>query len=719
MSSDKLFAWSWRLLPLLVIAGLLIPREAWIAQEIRTFAGLITVLVLPGFALARGLRLFDEFDNWLEALALSVALSWSIGLVLWLLFFFLGFSLQAISWLWIGFAFVGLIISAFIPLPNQLKSRSNNIWLGWGAITWIFLLVFIAYLYGSLMTGDAYSYMSWLRNITVGDIQPGVNIQASWETNYPFFKNLYAPTLLYYAISSFLARVDPNWIWTHAPAFWVPIMLAVQFSLAYRLFNRKIVGYATLILSPLAGGLLRLFSRLGNSHTICNVIFLPMAFWLFLVAIFARPKLRRWSSPLAVLIAVGLTFEHLPHIVHYLLVTGTFTALHLFLRNEDVFWRSTILIVTASLLSAPFLWHTWNLATAYGFDAGKATTLNLDMGRVQRPERFLLLGAENSFIVRPRRLFSPAAILGLVVVVRYIGYLWRDERRRLIIASWGIALFIALNPLLTPLLSRTIAPHAAFRLREAIIIYPILAYGVVEAISQVKRGGLCTHPMKSVTGIFLIACILLLGYRVGQTTISALNEKIKGIIYAPAEVSSNITDRLLRRTVERELESPPYPIMNPSARLTHYLNAPTLAYIRHEIPSDSVFLSERLTEYNLPAYADQLTYLGRKGWPDWGNICPRVRQEGAKAAFPDVDRPEVYERLDVTCTLLDPTVNPNIIDDVLRAHQSEIDYLLVTPNTSYLEPKLDQILSQARVYTGGSFSIYRVDFHSNGSELSD
>jgi hypothetical protein len=159
--------------------------------------------------------------------------------------------------------------------------------------------------------------------------------------------------------------------------------------------------------------------------------------------------------------------------------------------------------------------------------------------------------------------------------------------------------------------------------------------------------------------------------------------------------------------------------MNPPARLTHYLDAPTLAYIRHEIPSNSVFLSERLTEYNLPAYADQLTYLGRKGWPGWGNICPRVRREEAEAAFPNVDHPEVYERLDVTCTLLDPTVDLNTIGDVLRAHQSEIDYLLVTPNISYLEPKLDQTVPQARVYAEDGFSIYRVDLTPNGSVLSD
>lgn len=43
----RTFIWAVRTLPFLVIAGLLVPGDAWIAQEIRTFAGLITVLILP------------------------------------------------------------------------------------------------------------------------------------------------------------------------------------------------------------------------------------------------------------------------------------------------------------------------------------------------------------------------------------------------------------------------------------------------------------------------------------------------------------------------------------------------------------------------------------------------------------------------------------------------------------------------------------------------
>lgn len=697
------------MLPFLIIAGLLIPGNAWIAQEIRTFTGLVIVLILPGYALARGLRLFERFDNLLDALSLSVALSWSCGLVLWQLFFFLSVPLHIVSLAWLGITIIALIASSFVSLPAWLKSRPKRPLLVGGLALWIVALTIVAYLYGSLMSGDSYSYMSWLRNITVGDIQPGANIHASWEAGYPFFKNLYAPTLLYYAMSGFLAQVDPNWVWTHAPAFWVPVMLAVQFSLAYKIFKHKVVGYVALFLAPLAGGMLRLISRLGNSHTICDFIFLPMAFWLFLFAIFAKRKSWRWAFPLAVLVAISLTFEHLPHIIHYLLVVGTFAVLCLLSNRTDLFWRNTILIITILLLVAPFLWHTWNLATAYGFDASKATEINLNMSRVQRAERFLVLGGEDFFIVRPRRLLSPSVVLGLIVVIQYAGYLWRGKARKMIIASWGIAFFIAFNPWLTPFLSRKIAPHATFRLGEAIIVFPVLAYGIIRAAFQIRSLWRHTHQLSLRAIAFLIVCIVLTGYRVGQTSKSSLNEKIRGVVYTPAEVSPNLTDRLIRQTVETKLASPPYPILNPPACLTSYLNAPTLNYIRKNISEDSVFLAERLTEYNLPAYVDQLTYLGRKGWPEWGNICPRVREEGADIAFPNVKQPEVHHRLEVACAVLNPDASVEEIQDVLIANQSEIDYILVTPNTAYLEAPLDQIMPQGRVYTGDEFIIYAVE----------
>jgi hypothetical protein len=184
--------------------------------------------------------------------------------------------------------------------------------------------------------------------------------------------------------------------------------------------------------------------------------------------------------------------------------------------------------------------------------------------------------------------------------------------------------------------------------------------------------------------------------------------KTRGIVYSPAGVSTNLSDRLIRRVIARELESPPYPILHPPARLTRYLDGATLRFIKQNIDSDSVFLSERLTEYNLPAYADQLAYLGRIGWTEHGDICPRVRAQGAEAAFPRVRRPNVYQRLDIACGILDPNANQRTVENLLHENCSEIDYIIVTPNTAYLRAMLDRIMPQARIYTNDDFAIYEV-----------
>jgi hypothetical protein len=440
---------------------------------------------------------------------------------------------------------------------------------------------------------------------------------------------------------------------------------------------------------------------------------LPLAFWIFLQAVFAERKALWWALPVAILVAISLTFEHLPHIIHFLLVVGTFTLFYVFSRQHRVFWRSVILILVVLFLIAPFLWHTLQLASAYGFDAQKSTAVNLNMSDIGRAERFLKLGSEQFFIVIPRKLLAAGTlpgltILGIAFTLWHLKHLWQHRSARLLIASMVIVFFIGLNPLLTPLLSRLIAPHVTHRLSEALIIYPVLAYGVTRTALHLRAYWRHRHQFRYGLGVLLIVFVVLIGYNLSQEAIEAVNMKVRGVIYSPAGASTNLSDCLLRRVIENELDSPPYPILNPPAQLTRYLDAATLNYIREEIPSDSVFLSERLTEYNLPAYADQLTYLGRIGWPEWGDICPRVRAEGAETAFPTVCRPEVYYRLDVACAILDPDANPQDIKNLLMENRAEIDYVLVTPNISYLRAKLSQAMPRTQIYDNEYFAIYSV-----------
>lgn len=712
-ASEKVVAWSSRLLPLVISAALLIPGNAWLVQEIRTFAGLITVLILPGYALARLLRLFDGFHNWLDALSLSVALTWSVGLLLWLLFFFLNVPLQVTAFLWLGATLITLAASAFVPLPDRLTKRPSRPWLFAGITLWIAGVVAMVYLYGGRVDGDAYSYMTWLRNVRVGDIRPGVNIHASWEMDYPIFKNTYAPTYLFYAMASFLARVDTQWVWTHGPAVWAPVMLAVQFSLTRQLFKRKAVGYVLVFALPLVYAGRPLFTSLGDSHHLCNFVLLPLAFWLFLRAVLPDDNAPWWALPLAALTAASLTLEHLPHIVHFLLVSGTFAAFCLVSARPHAFWRSSALVVLVLLLITPFVRHTVQLATAYGFDAAEATAGNLDMGAIGRAERFVKLAGQHLFIVRPRKLLSGQtspwlALLGIGFIAWHLRQLWQRVPARLLFASFVTTFAIGLNPLLTPVLSRLVAPHATHRLNEALILYPTLAYGITRTGLRLRAAWRHRNRVRfGLTGV-LTLFIALVGCTVATEAFEAVNMKIRRVVYSPAGVSTNLSDRLIRRVIEDELQSPPYPILQPPAQLTRYLDAPTLDYIQKEIPSDSVFLSERLSEYNLPAYADQLTYLGRLGWPEYGEICSRVREEGAEIAFPRVGRPEVYHRLEVTCAVLDADADAAHVQRLLMANSADIDYVLVTPNTAYLREKLDQVMPEAEVYDNGDFAIYAV-----------
>ncbi|MFW6116582.1 MAG: hypothetical protein ACOC6F_02540, partial [bacterium] len=63
-------------------------------------------------------------------------------------------------------------------------------------------------------------------------------------------------------------------------------------------------------------------------------------------------------------------------------------------------------------------------------------------------------------------------------------------------------------------------------------------------------------------------------------------------------------------------------------------------------------------------------------------------------------------RLGVACDILDPDADADEVEALLVANQSDIDYVLVTPNTGYLGAKLDQIMPRARIYAGDGFSIY-------------
>jgi hypothetical protein len=411
---------------------------------------------------------------------------------------------------------------------------------------------------------------------------------------------------------------------------------------------------------------------------------------------------------IAVILGATLAFEHFPHLVYYLLNAGALALLGFFPhRRRSTIFRSGVVITLTIALALPFILLSWNLAKAYGYDT--------DLALLKKVSGYLRLGG--FFIVHPRSLVGGLkgglrglfVILSFVFIGRYRQRFWSEDIVRLLIISPALVVFIALNPFLVPVLSRLLAPQTIMRLRQAMVIWVLgsLSYGVTRAGLRIR-----THwrhrdrwTVWQLASIVLMA-LLIIGSAT-SLTLDAAYVKVKNVVYGPGNATLIPSERVIRRMIEAELEDPPHPILIPPARLAQYLDADILAFIRRNMPADSIFLAERLTECYLPAYADQLAYLGRPGWPGSGDICPRVRNEGAKAAFPLLNKPEVvFERLDVACNILDPNADPDEIETLLIANQSEIDYILVTPNTDYLKGKLDQIMPSARVYTGDGFMIY-------------
>ena len=160
---------------------------------------------------------------------------------------------------------------------------------------------------------------------------------------------------------------------------------------------------------------------------------------------------------------------------------------------------------------------------------------------------------------------------------------WRSRPTRLVLASIAIVLFVGLNPVLTPLLSRLIAPQVTNRPNEALIIFPLLAYCVTRAALKWRSAWRHRRRVHAGSSALLVALFVLVGFSLAKETVEAVSMKIRGVVYSPAGVSANLSDRLIRHMLDSELESPPYPILEPPARLTRYLDGPTLRFISEEI----------------------------------------------------------------------------------------------------------------------------------------
>jgi hypothetical protein len=705
------------LIILAAFAVFLIPTRP-ILLDLKIYWALVSFFVLPGYVV---LSLFHRgINEQLDLLERAITyLGISVGLMLipWILAYFLHLPLRRIGWGVCAFDLIGLLI-----LSSRRESTYRSRSLSGISTTSILLTLFIllvisvVYLYGARVIGDSWGYMAWLRNIYNGDLSPQANIFGSWEAQYPFFKNIFSELLLGYALCAKITNVDPAIIWCRAYAFFAFFAIAVNYGITKYLFEDKRVAYIAILLTPFFY-VYPFVHALMDSHWGVNFIFLPIAVLFSLKYVWDKEK---FYVVFVALLGLFFTIEHPYHFAYFFWLLGGLGLTALIVKrkiNAQVIRISVMLVVTL-LIALPFLVYTTKLALSVDYTP---------WGSVERGferRRYAFWGSSSHFfVINPSKLLSVGWLdnwgIGLVTVLGSLFFLkdYRTEKHLYLLVNIAVVLIVGFNPILAPLLARVVSFQAINRLGEILPAVPVVSYIILilsKEFINLYRNGLPVRDFvmtkKGVlSGVFLGLFVITIMYQLMFGVFIAAERKFIQILNAPQGGSPNWVDRKIRALIDAKIANFPNPLFENETRLIQALDRDVIEFIRGEIESDSVFFSDKLAEYNLPVYADQLTFLGRRGWVAEGlSACPKIREEGAKEAFPTIQYPEQAERLDVACQIFDPDVAPRLLEDLLLGHMNKVDYVLVTPNTSYLEPMIDRIIPQAKIYDHDGFAIYEM-----------
>jgi hypothetical protein len=638
-------------------------------------------------------------------------------LIPWMMAYFLHWPFEKIGWGVCAFDVIGLLILL-------LRQESTHRFRSLGGISttsillalFILLVISVVYLYGARIIGDSWGYMAWLRNIYSGDLAPQANIFGSWEAKYPFFKNIFSELLLDYALCAKITNVDPAIVWCRAYAFFAFFAIAANYGITKYLFEDKRVAYVAILLTPLFY-VYPFVHALMDSHWGINFIFLPIAILFSLKYVWDQ---KRFYAVFVALLGLLFTIEHPYHFAYLFWLLGGlgFAILMSKRRFDPQIARIAIVLIVTLLVALPFLVYTARLALSAEYTPWGS----VERGVERRGDAFWGTSS-HFFVVNPSRLLSVGWMsngsLGLITVLGVVFFLkdYRTKKGLYILTNVAVVLLVGFNPILAPLLARVVSFQAINRLGEILPAVPVVSY-IVLVLSRefinLYRNGLSVRDFVMtkrgvLSGAFLGLFVITIIYQLMFGGFIAAERKFIQILNAPRGSSPNWVDRKIRALIDAKIANFPNPLFESETRLIQALDGDIIEFIRGEIESDSVFLSDKLAEYNLPVYADQLTFLGRRGWVAEGlSACPKIREEGAKEAFPTIKYPEQAERLSVACQIFDPDVDSQLLEDLLLDHIDEIDYVLVTPSISYLEPKIDQIIPQAKIYDRDGFAIYEM-----------
>ena len=304
-------------------------------------------------------------------------------------------------------------------------------------------------------------------------------------------------------------------------------------------------------------------------------------------------------------------------------------------------------------------------------------------------------------------------LLSVVITLLFARRFLTSRRTTFLVTTVGTVLFVSMNPLLIPVLAGLSNSNVVHRLGSCLPVLPVVSFGLFSAgvtlVRLIRSRGWRLWRMPGLLNrrqvralIVIILAVPLLALRLLSVGYTAVETKTIDALYSPADMSPVWLNRKLRSMVEAKLVSPPYPITESPTRLSRYLDAQVVAFIRDQLEDNSVFLSEPLTEIILPGYVNQRVFLGRGRWS--GSTCESIRS-GEWAPR----RPELAQKILDGCTILDPEASDLEVRDALLRVADEVDYILVTPMRRYLDERLCWLGMGEKLYDEDGFSVWRLD----------
>jgi hypothetical protein len=619
------------LLGLYIAAGallcLLAARAAWLAPSFRLWGSFLTLMILPGAAVAfsragRGLdvweRICASFIGSLIVLVaaglISNAAGWGLTGVVRLIPA-VTFAASLLQWR-MGGERADREGDAGAESPEGRSSPSGQVLiLAFVAV----VLVLSSAVSGEMTPGsDAFDHIATVREIRdTGELFP---LSASYK--YPEAplpdprKGLFHAGL---AAMSVYSGQDPVRVWTFLPKALLPLTLLVVLCLGRGLTGSTAGGLVSAVFwaGCFGGAGSRLPTQVGYAHNVSEI-----ASWVLILMILKYAVAGR--KTMAVFSAVGLAaccFIHVSAIVLAMAAWGCFVAAVLVLGG------GSRRLVGARLGRAGLLWLVLGVPAA----TAKVLMSYAPANPIQLQNQNLLYLASNLYVVNPMWVYSWLGPPGLLSIALAVWFAFRGRRAPgtlYLVGASILPMAVVMNPLLVPVFYSVVG-YLVERFTW-VVPYPyLLAYTVVLSARRLRAAG----PPVPRLGSAAVAVVVI-----AAVSGTALSRASKGL---------------------------------PEA-VTYKEWLPALDYLRDDVKEPSVVASDMLTSYSIPAFTKHhiVSTLHQHGSPNDPSGVDRILAL-IEIMNPDAD-PSVLRR-----KLLDEEVDFILVNRTFKRRQrlyfSEID----------------------------------------------